>query len=107
MKLQPMVAMITKDFYIHTVGNVDIAKGVIAVKKEYIKEGDKDVSFQFVSAFGTTAEYLAKYGGKGQRIFLKEWYVEQKKVEDTIYYDFVIQKADILDKKVEVSSNNV
>lgn len=101
MKLLPITAMITKSFECTTIGETKIAKGVVAIKKEFAKDGEKDVTFQMVSAFGATGDYLLKYGGKGQRIFLREWNVEQKKINDIVFYDFTIQKVDILDKKKE------
>ncbi len=99
MKLFPVVGRITKDFELKTYNGVDVAKGVIAIPKEYVKEGEKDVSFVYMTCFGSTAKYLNKYASKGSRVFLKEWSVEQKITDDSMYYDFIIKSVEIIDYK--------
>lgn len=103
MKLQPTLGFIGKEFTLSKVNDISIAKGVIGVDKEIVKSGDKDVTFVYVTCFGSTAEYLANYGGKGARIFIQKWTVEQKIIDDKMYYDFLIQQVKILDKKKEAN----
>lgn len=99
MKLLPVVARVGKDFEVTQVNGIDMAKGVVAVPKEFFKEGEKDVSFIYVTCFGPVAKYLGKYAVKGARIFLKEWSVNQKINGETMYYDFILKTVELIDYK--------
>ena len=99
MTLQPVLARIGKDFTLTNVNGIDMAKGVLAVPKDFIKEGEKDVSFIYVTCFGPVAKYLGKYAVKGARIYIKDWTVNQKINEDTMYYDFLLKSVELIDYK--------
>ena len=99
MTLQPVLARIGKDFTLTNVNGIDMAKGVLAVPKDFIKEGEKDVSFIYVTCFGPVAKYLGKYAVKGARIYITDWTVNQKINEDTMYYDFLLKSVELIDYK--------
>ena len=101
MQIQPTIGFISKEFELSYNNSIPMAKGVVGVNKDIVKSGEKKASHYYVTCFGTTAEYLAKYGHKGARVFIREWTVEQKLINEKMYYDFLIQKVNILDKKVE------
>ncbi len=54
----------------YTDGGLSIARFSIAVDRRFKKEGQPDVDFINIVAFGKTAEFIEKYFGKGQRIGL-------------------------------------
>ena len=99
MKLQPTLARVGKDFEIVEINGIEMAKGVVVVPKEFFKEGEKDVSFIYVTCFGPVAKYLGKYAVKGARIFIKDWSVNQKINNDTMYYDFILRQVELVDYK--------
>lgn len=105
MRLQAVIGRIGKDFELTQVNGIDMAKGVVAVPKEFFKDGEKDVSFIYVTCFGPVAKYLSKYAVKGSRIFLKEWSVNQKINNDTMYYDFVLKAVELIDYKDKGENN--
>lgn len=105
MKLQPTLVRIGKDFEVVEVNGIEMAKGVIAVAKEFYKEGEKDVSFIYVTCFGPVAKYLGKYAVKGARMFIKEWTVNQKINNDTMYYDFILKQVELIDYKDKSDSD--
>lgn len=99
MRLEPVLARVGRDFELTNVKGIDMAKGVVAVPKDFIKDGEKDVSFIYVTCFGPVAKYLGKYAVKGARIFIKEWSVNQKINEENMYYDFLLKSVELIDYK--------
>ena len=105
MRLQAVIGRIGKDFELTQVNSIDMAKGVVAVPKEFFKDGEKDVSFIYVTCFGPVAKYLGKYAVKGARMFIKEWTVNQKINNDTMYYDFILKQVELIDYKDKSDSD--
>lgn len=92
MRLQPAIVRLCQELNLeHTQSQstLSILKTCVAIDNQFI----------YVTAFGNTAEYLAKYGKKGGRVLFKDWDLEVKRINDKTVYDFTVRKLDVIDYK--------
>lgn len=87
MKLQPAIARLCKNATIEEYKGIKVCKTLIAVED----------NFTYITTFGNTAEYLSKYSRKGGRVFLKDWELKIKNLEDKKVYDFTVKSLDVID----------
>lgn len=75
---------LTKDLevrYSQSATPVAVVKGSIAVKRKFAKQGEQDVDFFNLTAFGKTAENMGKFFKKGSPILL-EGHLQQNSWKD-------------------------
>lgn len=89
MKLQSEIGRLCTEIELTKKGDLSIVKTCVAI----------DNSFIYVTMFGSTADYIHKYGKRGGRILLKEWELEVKKINDKTVYDFTARRIEIIDFK--------
>lgn len=66
-----LMGRLTRDVEMHyskTENPVAVAKYALAVRRQYSKQGETDVDFFNVVAFGKAAEFAEKYFNKGQMV---------------------------------------
>lgn len=64
-----VMGRLTKDAELrHTQSNTAVATISLAVGRDFVKEGQQDVDFFDVIAWGKTAEFVSKYFAKGNQI---------------------------------------
>ena len=69
MNKEIFIGHLTKDFELHKGQNTNIARGGIALNRGRNRDGvDMGADFVNLVAFGRTADTLAEYGKKGQRM---------------------------------------
>ena len=83
-----------------------VVQNTIAVKNDFKnKEGNYDTTFINIVAWGTTAEYLSKYAGKGSKILLEGRISNRSydKQDGSKAYvtEVIVEKAEILTYKKE------
>ena len=67
-----LTGRITKDLELKQAGQVSKCDFVLAVDREYAKEGQQKTDFINITVFGKTAENLCKYQAKGSKILVLE-----------------------------------
>lgn len=64
-----LMGRLTRDVELRqTESGVSIAKYSIAVRRQYVKQGEADVDFFNIVAFGKSAEFVEKFFNKGDMI---------------------------------------
>lgn len=89
MKIQPKICRLCNDVELIKKGDLSIVKICVAI----------DNSFIYVTMFGATADYISKYGKKGGRVFLDDWDLDVKRINEKTVYDFTARKIEIIDFK--------
>ncbi len=97
--------------YSQSANLVAVARYGIAVRRQYAKQGEADVDFFNVVAFGKAAEFAEKYFRKGQlvsivgRIQINTW-EDQQKVKHTSV-DIVAEEQHFAESKSSAESRGV
>ncbi|MGL5764252.1 MAG: single-stranded DNA-binding protein [Sarcina sp.] len=79
-----VLATLTKDLelrYSQSANPVAVAKGGIAVRRKFAKQGEQDVDFFNITAFGKTAENMSKFFKKGSPLLI-EGHLQQNTWKD-------------------------
>ena len=106
MKILPHIARVAQLFKLEESKGVKIARGILALKRSYTKAGGDDTDFIYVTAFGQTAEYIAKFTDVGARIFVEDLQLTIKNIDGKIYNDFLLRQCSVIDyKKGEVNED--
>ena len=109
MNIVTLIGRTTKDFELRFIGGSGqaVANNTLAVKNPYKKD---DTDFINIVAFGKTAETLAQYVTKGQRIAINGRIKTSSfdKTDGTKGYrtDIIIDKFDFLEKATTVNGEN-
>lgn len=82
---------------------IAIARCGLAVSRKMAKQGEQNVDFFNLVAFGKKAEFFEKYGSKGRLVSIEgrlqqNTWEDQNKVKHTSY-DVLIEEVNFLDKQ--------
>jgi len=92
----------------YTKGGTAVATFSIAVDRTYFKEGQQDVDFFNITAFGKTAEFVEKYFAKG-KLILVEGKVQIDRYEkdgQTKYFTkIIVDRTQFMETKKQAEQN--
>lgn len=93
MQLIPVLAKVIRPFEYKKDG---MAFGIISIPRTIIKKGEDPLSFLYITVFGEIAELLSKLV-KGNVFFIKNWHIEQRRINEKYYYDFIIKEVELIE----------
>lgn len=104
-----LTGRITKDLELKDVGSFKKCDFVLAVDRDFAKEGQQQTDFINITCFNKTAENLCKYQGKGSKILvLGSLNIDQYKKdgENKTFTKVIANKIEFLESKNKNSQNN-
>lgn len=100
---------LTSDVDLREAGTTMMAKFMVAVKRQYTRDGEPDADFINMIAFGKTAENISKFFGKGSMILvdtrMQTGSYEKKDGTKVYTTDFIVNSFDFLDSKKDRASD--
>ncbi len=97
-----LTGRITKDLELKQAGQTQKCDFVLAVDRDFAKEGQQKTDFINITVFGKTAENLCKYQGKGSKILvLGSLNIDQyqKDGENRTFTKVIANKIEFLENK--------
>ena len=103
-----LTGRITKDLELKQAGQTQKCDFVLAVDRDFAKEGQQKTDFINITVFGKTAENLCKYQSKGSKILvLGSLNIDQYKKdnENKTFTKVIANKIEFLDSKKDNSNS--
>lgn len=97
------IGNLTKDIEVTKAGEASLAEFTLAVNRTYKnKDGERDTDFIYLKAWRETAENLAKYAKKGEKLYVEgEVNTSSYEKDDKKNYvtEFVVRNFELLGSK--------
>ena len=101
-----LIGRIVSDIETKTVGESHLASFTVAVDRPKTKKGDVVTDFVRCNAWGYTAEFVAKYFGKGRKIAVQgELNIDTKEMDDGSKRSYTSVRVDSVDFADSKSNN--
>jgi single-strand DNA-binding protein len=102
-----LIGRIASDIDTKTVGESHLASFTIAVDRPKSKKGDVITDFVRCNAWGFTAEFIAKYFGKGRKIAIQgELNIDSREMDDGSKRSYTSVRVDSVDFADSKSTND-
>jgi len=102
-----LIGRIASDIDTKTVGESHLASFTLAVDRPKTKKGDIVTDFVRCNAWGYTAEFIAKYFGKGRKIAIQgELNIDTREMEDGSKRSYTSVRVDSVDFADSKSNND-